>query len=414
MPRYPWAVRAGGPLLIGGGGAPIDPTITFTWDTENGQALPGGTTFTRASVKQEFDGTDFTELSSGAIPENSAAVGGGAQGFNPEPAATNLLAVSTPNETDWSAFNQLSLTSQGIGAIGLEVVRMDAGGGASTQHGRFEGVVGDVQLGNDYAFSTLGKDVTGTFLALRGDLPSSAAARFNVATGAIASADPSATANITSRGNGWSLCEIAWTGTGTATSNVILATDNSGGLGSVPRNYPGGNEQIDVVTAQVEETLFSTSPIITTGSTLTRLADVLDTGIAVTTEFSALLDVTLPIVIGAGNTITLLGPDATPVDILLVDAANDLIMDDGGTPVTIGAVTPGTRIKVAYGRDAAGRSASLDGATAVTGGAPDAGHVGETIELGSRVGVNQSRCIHHLSTLFNVKKSDAELEALSS
>ena len=146
---------------------------------------------------------------------------------------------------------------------------------------------------------------------------------------------------------------------------------------------------------------------------MTRVADVLDTDAVIAEAFGSLLDVTLPLAIASGDTISLLGPDATAEDILRVDASFNVVMDDGGTPVTIGTASAGARIKVSYGRDASGRSGSLDGATAVTGGAPGSGHEGDTFQLGAANSVNQSRCIHHLTTIYSVRPTDAQLEALS-
>ena len=101
------------------------------------------------------------------------------------------------------------------------------------------------------------------------------------------------------------------------------------------------------------------------------------------------------------------------VDILRINDVFELSMLDGATLVAIATLTPGVRFKISYGRDAAGRSASLNGATAVTGSAPGAGHIGQNFQLGAANGGRQSRSIHHNNILYNVRKSDAELEALS-
>lgn len=392
---YRFAV-AGGP----------DPSITFTWDTENSEALPGGTTFTRASVKQEFDGTDYTELSSGTIPENSVAVGGGAQGFHPEPAATNQNPESSDYNTTWSAIG-ITATDDGAGSLGLNQHTLDAG----TNNSNHRIFISAASAGTGSAYY-LAKEGTEQFIALRrGGSSSSDYAVYDLNLGTVPQEGGGIDqALITDLGNGWHKAEIN-TSDSSGTSHISISQSGTPGTGAP--TFTGTNETVLLTHAQYENTIFSTSPIITNGGAASREADVLDTGIAITTAFSALLDITLPSVIGTGNTITLLGPDTTAEDILRVDASFNIIMDDGGTPVTIGTSSAGSRIKIAYGRDAGDRSASLDGATAVDGDAPSAGHVSENFELGSRAGVNQSRCIHHLTTLYNAKKSDAELETLA-
>ncbi|MGI9486483.1 MAG: hypothetical protein ACR2RF_11510, partial [Geminicoccaceae bacterium] len=183
--------------------------------------------------------------------------------------------------------------------------------------------------------------------------------------------------------------------------------------GTANHQFTGASETVLLCHADAADTEFVTTPILTSGTAQSRSAEVLDTGVVIASEFGLLLDVTLPRVVGVGNTITLMGPSTTAEDIIRVDENFDVIMDDGGTPVTIGTSVSGARIRLSYGRDASGRSASLDGATAVTGGAPGSGHEGENFELGSRAGINQSRCSHHLTTIYAERPSDAELETLS-
>lgn len=393
------------PFRFGAGG---DPSITFTWDPENDEALPGGTTFTRASVAEEFDGTDFTQVSSGTIRDGHVPFAGSGKGYIAEPAATNNQTQSS-SYSGYSTTNIASRTDDGAGSLGLNQTTVDVGT-VDGSHRMFQ-FIGAGSSGERTGY-VIGKEGTGNFITVRpGTLTSTQYAAYNLTTGAATETGSSATSRIIDWADGWYSAEVS---VSSVTQRfVVLAFSDTGTPGTSEPSWEPTSDTYLVCHIQDEDTPYATTPIITSGSAGTRVADVLDTGITITTAFSALLDLTLPNVVGTGETITLLGPDATAEDILLVDAANDLIMDDGGTPVTIGAVTPGSRIKVAYGRDASGRSASLDGATAVTGGAPGAGHEGDTFQLGCANSVNQSRSVHHLTTLYNVKKSDAELEALA-
>lgn len=387
-----------------------DPTITFTWDPENDEALPGGASFSRASVKQEFDGTDFTELSSGTIPENTAAVDGGAQGFHPEPAATNQIPNVDFTDAAWA---QSGCTPSSNGTNALNLAEYTSTADVINAKHRLAAVPASGGAGSAYFIAKEGTGGDGGryIILRRGATATQDYATYDLQSGTVSEEGSGITeALITDLGNSYYKTEVNTTD---SLATLSFYMSDTGTPGNADRGWLGASETSLVCHAQYEKTIFSTSPIVTTGSAAARVADVLDTGVVIPSEFSVLLDVTLPLVIGSGNTITLLGPDATAEDVLRVDASFNVIMDDGGTPTTIGTSSSGARIKVAYGRDSGDRSGSLDGATAVDGDAPGSGHEGDNFELGSANGVNQSRCIHHLTTIYDEKKSDAELEALA-
>jgi len=196
-------------------------------------------------------------------------------------------------------------------------------------------------------------------------------------------------------------------------SYALFAISDTGTPASDSPSFTGSNETIDLAIPAGEDTLFSTTSEPTAGSTISRVADVLSDQV-IPTEFGALFDFTAPDVVGTGNTISLLGAATSAVDIIRLDASFNVVMDDGGTPTTIGTVAAGQRFKVSYGRDATGRSGSLDGATAVTGDAPSAAHEGENFQLYSTASVNQARGIGHLSNIYDGRPSDSTLEGLSS
>lgn len=385
-----------------------DPEVTFTWDPENDQALPGGTTFTRASVAEEFDGTDFTQVSSGTIRDGHVPFAGSGKGYIAEPSATNNQTQSS-DYSSYSTTNIASRTDDGAGSLGLNQTTVDVGT-VNGSHRMFQFITAGGS--GDRCGYVIGKEGTGNFITVRaGTSLTNDYAAYNLNTGAITETGSSAASRLIDWADNWYSAEVSLSSL--TQRFVVLAFSDTGTPGTAEPTWTPTSDTYLVCHIQDEDSFYATTPIVTAGSAGTRVAEVLDTGITITTAFSALLDVTLPNVIGTGETISLLGPDATAEDILRVDASFNVIMDDGGTPVTIGTASASSRIKVAYGRDAAGRSASLDGATAVTGGAPGAGHEGDTFQLGCANSVNQSRSVHHLQTLYNVKKSDAELEALA-
>lgn len=84
--RYPWAVRAGGPLLGGGGALPI-----FDWNPEIGEDLPATAVFARASVAfYRNDSGVWVEAASGELRFHNGTAGGGSKGYLSETAATKL------------------------------------------------------------------------------------------------------------------------------------------------------------------------------------------------------------------------------------------------------------------------------------------------------------------------------------
>ena len=330
-------------------------------------------------------------------------------GYLPEPAATNQMSFN--DLTTWDiggGAGGCNVTNDGINSLGLEQYTLDADT-TTGQHRIFQSAAAPAVAGSAYIIA---KNGTGRYVILRRGASAIADyAVFDLQTGTVEEDAGIDEALITDVGDGWYKCELNTSDTN-AVVHISLSDTATPGTGRP--SFTGANETILVCHVQYESTIFSTSPIITSGSTVTRVAGVLDTGSVIASAFGALLDVTLPSVIASGATISLIGPDATAEDIIRVDASGNVIMDDGGTPVTIGTATLGTRIKVSYGRDGTGRSGSLDGASVVTGDAPGAGHEGDTFQLGAANSVNQSRCIHHDSVLYATRPTNDQLVDLSS
>jgi len=389
-----------------GGG---DPSITYFYDPLNDGTLPGGSTFIRASVAEQYDGTDFAEVGIGVIREDSVQAVGGAKGYLAEPLATNEIEDS--NELDaasWTA-TFVTPTDDGVGTLGLNEYSVDAGVVSATH--RLLATVNTIA--GEGSFTAIVKQGSGgRYTNISGKDAPSDYATYDAQAGTITEEGTITDARIVDLGNGYYKC-VTQDAVDLGQAFPVFSISNSATPGTREPSFPAANETIIYAYTGFENTAFSTTPIISSAGSETRQADVLDSGVVITAAFSALLDLTLPEIVGTGLTISLLGPDATSTDILRVDASFNIIMDDGGTPTTIGTSVAGARLKVAYGRDGAGRSGSLDGATAVTGDAPSSAHEGDTFQIGCTNSLNQSRCVHHTQTLYNVRKSDAELETLS-
>lgn len=382
--------------VIQSGGALI-PSEYAEPDVEYGVGVNGVRNFSTTNNNSEIDGV-VTEAVGATI------LGGG---FLPEPEATNqFLQSSDFEDVEWTN-TALLLTNNGINDLGLLEFELDAGI-TDDLHFLFD-TASAPTAGSVYFIA---KQLSGRYVCVRrGSVFAVDYACFDLQAGTITEEGPGISqAIITDLGNGWYKCEINTTD---ASGNSGFAISNSATPGTGVPSFLGSNETVLLCHAKFDNTIFSTPPIITSGAPVTQAASVLNTGTPINAEFGAVLDVTLPDVIGIGNTITLLGPDTTAEDILRVDENFNVIMDDGGTPVTIGAVSAGQRIRMAYGRDPTSRSASLDGVPTTTGDAPGAGHVGENFEIGSRAGINQSRCIHHDTIIYGKRPTDSELQDFS-
>lgn len=412
---FPWAMRtrSRGESLLGGdnGEPPVDPTITFEWSPATDEPLPAGATFTRASDAWQFVDTAWAQVGSNVIRDEHRESAGKPKGYISEPLATNQNNRSNlANNSNWTqGTGGLTATNNGTGSLGLTQYTLDATTGNGT-HVR-SASASSSSTGSYYTFHKQG---TGRFsMNSRGVVQTN----YNISdlqTGVITEegGDLGTLGFILFLDDDWYMTFME-NGANTSDMRVGIAASGTPGQGNDP--FQGANETVLNCHIQRENTRFPTTPITPPdGSTGTRQADVLDTGVASTTAFTAVLNVTLPRVVGiGGTTISLLGPATTATDILRVDNAFNLIMDDGGTPVTAGTFTGGALIKIAYGRDGTGRSISVDGGAVTPGDAPTGAYIGENFQLGATAGANQSRCIHHETTLYNERKTDPELVTLS-
>lgn len=387
------------------GGLPI----SYFYDPLNDGALPGSSIFTRATVAEEFDGVDFAEVAIGVPREDSVQFVGGAKGYLGEPADTNNCTESTDFTAVWVPTGIASRVDQGV-TNGLNSYLLTADTSTGAHRLQFNSFVSEA--GANYFIGKQGS--LRYMIMIAGGDGNNDYACFDLQTGVVSQQGAGLDdAYVVDVGGGRFKCVVV---TDPADDNAqrFLVMSDTATPGTGNYTFTGASETVELFHAQYTAgNPFCMSPVFTAGSPITRVADVLDSGVVISAAFGALFDFTAPAIMGAGNTISLLGANTSVVDVLRLDDAFNVIMDDGGTPTTIGTVAANQRFKVSYGRDGTGRSASLDGATAVTGDAPASGHEGEDFELYSTAGANQARGIGHTATLYSARPSDAELEGLS-
>ena len=267
----------------------LDPRVTFTRASTGTFVGSNGLIQTAASGAARFDHNPETGESLGLLVEE---------------ARTNLVTYSEQfGGAGWGR-NSVTITANSATAPdGTTTADTFAGNGTNSQHYmEGSGAAGAKTI------SVFAKANTNNFVQLFFSGGGSSWANFNVSTGVVGSIGTLCTASIQQFANGWYRCILATTDSGAAAPNFCIVTSATSGRAE-------GNSlstSVYLWGAQSEASQsFPTSYIPTSGSTVTRAADVAtlaNTGSSIFPT-SAFTTVNSPFgTAGGGTTVKLVGP----------------------------------------------------------------------------------------------------------
>jgi hypothetical protein len=251
---------------------PLYPTVlpTLNLDFANSKRLDPRITFTRASVATYVGADGLIKTAASGEPRfDHNPTTGECLGLLVEEARANACLRS--EEIDNAVWNATAASSTVVAnAItapnGLQtadkLVASATTGTGTAQSG--------ISVSGSFVISFFAKAAETTNVLARENTISGVQATFNLSTGTVGQTN--ATASIVSYGNGWYRCFLLGTGTGTVAISI-------GDVGSPTITWPNPQNRvigngIYLWGAQVENGAFPTSYIPTSGSTVTRTADV--------------------------------------------------------------------------------------------------------------------------------------------
>lgn len=186
-------------------------------------------------------------------------------GYLSEPAVTNQLSTVNIADAAWTK-SDLTVTDDGVNDLGLVQYTLDAGTNTAAHRTNRSSAVGGAGTGY-----VIAKQGTGRYLMVRRGAAADDYVNFDLQTGSVAETGAGVTSSfIVDLGNSWYKCGLVTADTDTG---FFLQIANTATPGSFGHSFTGANETILVCHAQYENNDFPTSPIVTSGSTVTRNAD---------------------------------------------------------------------------------------------------------------------------------------------
>lgn len=315
------------------------------------------------------------------------------QGLLVEQSSVNLVLQSNTPATTWTQQNVVAANGAATGPDGVA-----ASAGSITDnstnavHSIFETAVFTAASGTTYTFSGYFQAGTATVVQLTyssTNFTGVGYANFNLSNGTVsATGGTLASSGILSAGNGWYRCWISAvaTGNGGATPNIQMTNSNASASRSPA--YVGSGQTLNVWGVQVEALAFTTSPIPTTTTSVTRNADVISlTGAAATAALNAKAARFESNLVAGGNTPRLANFGSATVAMNYASSTTINIVDGSGdnATATLGAGSYSTPVKSAFGMDNTSITSIANGGTqAVNSTSSWATNAATPIYLGNR------------------------------
>lgn len=319
-----------------------------------------GATFARSSSKYITNASgNLAQISSGVLPfDYSPTSVGTPVGLLLEGASTNLFYPSNAT-TSFASVYGATISAAGTGPDGVSVANLVQNGSGTNYYTPYQ-VVAGLTTSNTYVFSLYAKAGTAGGWLMMGDTSSTAhGAYFNLNTGTLGNIGSASTASITSLGNGWYRCSVAFPAGGTSWPYGLVFCSSNGEGNYGLSTFTSASENGYFFGVQLELASVPSSYIPTTSGTASRAADNLNLPWTATT-FTSYVEATLAAEVNGSY---------------LADAGNGLLTEASGpnAQTSNGTNTLSTGVNaytsqnvIVVGGSSSGRVLSANGAAAAT------------------------------------------------